>query len=120
MEHILNVEDDPIHAYLTERVLREHYHVHTVGQDDQLWDVLAYEDIRLILMATDLRAPGSSGIDLLKDIRREDNWKHLPVLALTAYAMPGDQKRFLDMGFDGCLAKPFQPSDLVHSVRQLV
>jgi CheY-like chemotaxis protein len=42
------------------------------------------------------------------------------MVAVTAHALPGDRQRFLDLGFDAYVAKPFAPADLRRQVKQVV
>jgi len=61
---------------------------------------------------------GGSGVDVLERLRRDDTYKDIPMVAVTAIAMPGDREKLLDRGFDAYLAKPFEASDLVSIVDQ--
>ena len=45
---------------------------------------------------------------------------HIPIIALTAHAMTGDQKRFLDAGMDAYLTKPLKPDKLIEALNELV
>ncbi len=58
----------------------------------------------LILM--DINLPGMNGIDALNELRREPRTSHIPVLALTANAMPRDIEKGLESGFFRYLTKP--------------
>jgi CheY-like chemotaxis protein len=70
----------------------------------------------------DIQMPVINGIDALKTLRELENLsgKHLTVIALTAYALIGDQEKFLKMGFDGYLKKPFTTRELVKKLSRLV
>ena len=74
----------------------------------------------LVLM--DIQMPVINGIDALKTLRELENLsgKHLTVIALSAYALIGDQEKFLKMGFDGYLKKPFTTRELVKELSRLV
>jgi len=63
----------------------------------------------------DIEMPIMSGSVVTRLIRQreKESGKHIPIIALTAHAMRGDQKRFLAEGFDGYVAKPFRKEDLV-------
>ena len=50
--------------------------------------------------------PDVDGIEILRRIRADESLRPLTVVALTAHAMLGDRKRFLELGFDGYLSKP--------------
>ncbi len=60
---------------------------------------------------TDIQMPGMDGLETTKVIRDELQLD-LPIIALTAHAMKGDRKRFLESGMNGYLAKPFEIGDL--------
>lgn len=46
--------------------------------------------------------------------------RHIPALALTAYALPGDRERFLEYGFDGYLSKPFVQEQLLATIEDVL
>ena len=56
----------------------------------------------------DIQMPVMGGDEALHRLRRreESGARHLPVIALTAYALKGDKEKYLQMGFDGYLSKP--------------
>jgi DNA-binding response OmpR family regulator len=64
--------------------------------------------------------PGMSGTELLAKIRERVQWRHLPVIAITAYAMPGDRERILASGFDGYIAKPLSVMQLADELKNLI
>jgi CheY-like chemotaxis protein len=59
--------------------------------------------------------PVMNGTELLRVIREMEQLseKHLTVIALTAYALIGDKEKYLNMGFDGYLSKPFKTNELI-------
>ena len=68
----------------------------------------------LVLM--DVQLPGIDGVEALVRLRRDARTETIPVLALTAQAMHGDRKRFLEAGFDGYLSKPMDVAELLRTV----
>jgi PAS domain S-box-containing protein len=60
---------------------------------------------------------GLNGFDVLKEIKSMQEYKSVPVVALTAYAMVGDRERFLAAGCDYYLAKPFRKLDLLELIQ---
>ena len=74
----------------------------------------------LVLM--DIEMPVINGIDTLKTLRELEqlSGKHLTVIALTAYALMGDREKYLKMGFDGFLKKPFTTRELVKELIRVV
>ena len=64
----------------------------------------------LILM--DIKLPGLSGLEATKKLREAPAFSHTPIIAITAYAMKGDEERFINTGFDAYLAKPINTREL--------
>jgi PAS domain S-box-containing protein len=74
---------------------------------------------RAVLMDINL-GEGASGTDALAALRALDGYRDTPILALTAYALPGDREKFLNQGFTGYVAKPFVVTEFVDIVRALL
>lgn len=55
----------------------------------------------------------ATGLDVMEQLRTRPSYRDVPMIACTAYAMPGDERRFLEAGFDAYLAKPFQAEELL-------
>ena len=74
----------------------------------------------LVLM--DIQMPVLNGGEALQQIRSEElgSARHQPVIALTAYALRGDEERFLREGFDGYLSKPFRANELVCEMKRVL
>lgn len=64
----------------------------------------------------DIQLPGVDGLALVGEIRQRPEADRLPILALTAHALPGDRERFLAAGCDGYLAKPIEVGSFVREV----
>ncbi|MCF8105633.1 MAG: response regulator [Desulfohalobiaceae bacterium] len=105
---ILVAEDSPMNQIFTEEILKEQGHETVIVADgQQAIQALAKERFDLVLM--DIRMPNLNGEETLRIIRHEPPAgvePGVPVIALTAYALKEDEKRFLKQGFDGYLAKP--------------
>jgi CheY-like chemotaxis protein len=54
-----------------------------------------------------------NGVDLMRELRATPRYRTTPMLACTAYAMPGDTERLREAGFDAYLAKPFNADQLL-------
>ena len=65
----------------------------------------------------DLSMPYMDGWEMLEKLRANPVIKHLPVIALTAHAMDGDQDRALAAGFDGYVTKPFRIGTLLAAIQ---
>ncbi len=117
LPRILVVEDNWETRMLFEHMLRSTYHIDTVGRPDEAIQNAADHEYDAVLMDINLGGQ-QTGIDVLHVIRQLTGHGRTPVIALTAYALPGDRERFLSMGFDGYLGKPFARKDLVQTIER--
>jgi two-component system sensor histidine kinase/response regulator len=118
--HVLLADDNPTNQKLVELVLDEHRHrVTTVGNGRDAVATSAEQLFDLILM--DVQMPEMSGLEATAAIRarERDTGVHVPIIAMTAYAMAGDRERCLAAGMDGYLSKPIRPDDLIAAIAGL-
>ena len=72
-------------------------------------------------MLLDIQLPGPlNGIRVLEEMRRRYPDLGVPVIAFTAYALPGDAERLLSYGFDGYIGKPFTRKELVAAIEEVL
>ena len=88
----------------------------TTGEDGV--ELMAREHPDLVLM--DLQLPGIDGAEALRQIRELPDVGHVPVLAVTAFAMNEDRRRASQAGFDGYVEKPISVRGLTDQVRALL
>ena len=106
MNHlIMIVDDNPSNLKLMEALLgTQGYEVTSAMDAEQALAKLETEKPQLILM--DIQLPGMDGLELTRRLKREARYSDIKILALTAYAMKGDEERVLAAGCDGYVAKP--------------
>jgi two-component system, cell cycle response regulator DivK len=78
---------------------------------EQALTVARSERPNLILM--DIQLPILDGYEATRSIKRDPELKHIPVIAVTSYALSGDEERAREAGCDGYVAKPYSPRDLL-------
>ncbi|MBU1041652.1 MAG: response regulator [Proteobacteria bacterium] len=117
---ILLAEDEPISQMATALMLRRLGHsVQTVGNGLEALEILSMEAFDCILM--DVQMPEMDGVEATRIIRSLGDLgdkARIPIIALTAYAMPGDREKFLAAGMDDHVAKPVQQADLLRALRE--
>jgi two-component system cell cycle response regulator DivK len=72
----------------------------------------------LILM--DIQLPVMDGYEATRRIKANPALKHIPVIAVTSYALAGDEEKTKAAGCDGYIAKPFSPRKLLNTIRELL
>ena len=104
MKTILIVEDQELNMDLLVQLLEDEYKVLTATDGAAGIEMAARERPNLILM--DLSLPVIDGWEAVRRLKANDDLKHIPVIALTAYAMIGDEQRARACGCDDYMAKP--------------
>lgn len=116
MPAVLLVEDNPDTQLLISRLIRDKYDVAVASSGQAAIDLVNNQHFRLIIMDINL-GDGLNGVETLTEIRRQ-GMQDVPVIAVTAYALPGDRAKFLNNGFNDYLAKPFGRDDLLKVIKK--
>jgi two-component system, cell cycle response regulator DivK len=116
---VLIVEDNRQNLELVQFLLEEAgLRVRCAGDARQARAELERELPHLVLM--DMQLPGVDGLELVAELRRDDRYRRLPIVALTAHALRGDRERFLAGGCDGYIAKPIDVATFPGQVAALL
>jgi CheY-like chemotaxis protein len=68
----------------------------------------------------DIRMPGMTGTDVMRALRADPSFTHVPIVALTAHALDAERVATLDAGFDDLIPKPCLPDQLVLAVERML
>jgi len=118
-EPILIVDDNPTNLKLARVLLAgEGYEVKTALNAEEALTALAEFHPRLILM--DLQLPGMDGLTLTRKLKADPATRDIVILALTAYAMKGDDERAAQAGCDGYVPKPIDTRALPKVVAEYI
>jgi two-component system cell cycle response regulator DivK len=116
-ERILVVDDHPVNLKLVRFLLEsEGYHVRCAMDAEEVLHALETFSPRLILM--DIQLPGMDGLTLTRQLKLSARTKDVVIVAITAYAMKGDEDRALKAGCDGYIAKPLDTYVLPELIAQ--
>lgn len=117
MAQILVVDDNAVNLRLAAAVLLSSGHAVLRASDaDEAQQLLAQTVPDLILM--DVALPGMDGLTLTRRLKGDPRLAHVPVLALTAFAMKGDDLKAREAGCDGYITKPIDTRALPRLVEQ--
>jgi two-component system cell cycle response regulator DivK len=113
------VEDNHRNRKLVRTVL-EHAGFDVVEAETGEEGVAMAAEVGPDLVLMDVQLPGMDGHDALRLLRGGEGTRHVPVVAVTAFAMKGDDARALEEGFDAYIQKPINVRSLVDQVRGLL
>jgi CheY-like chemotaxis protein len=116
---VLVVEDIPVNLMLTEAVLAAAgYRVSSAGTAEEALRRLDEERPAVILM--DVQLPGEDGLSLTRRLKADPRTAAIPVIALTAHAMKGDQEAAEEAGCDAYISKPIDTRTLGAQVAAVI
>lgn len=114
---VLLVEDNEINQELALRMLGDAgLDVTVAGDGAEALQLLHHNSFAAVLM--DVQMPVMDGLETTRRLRAQPPHKNLPVIAMTAHSMPGDEQRFLDVGMSGYLSKPVSAEQLFGELRR--
>ncbi|MGI9175254.1 MAG: ATP-binding protein, partial [Rhodothermales bacterium] len=123
LAHVLLVEDNEDTQFLLQSLLEDTCKVTAASTAEEALEATTQppggRPFDLILLDINLGS-NKSGTDVLHELRALPGYEATPIVALTAYALPGDKERFEAMGFTTYLPKPFQFDELLATIEQLV
>jgi CheY-like chemotaxis protein len=114
-ERILVVDDNPTNLKLVSDLLKwSGYQISNAMDAEHALEVIQQTTPDLILM--DIGLPGMDGLTLTRKLKAGDATKHIRIIALTAFAMKGDEQKALDAGCDGYISKPIDTRNMPDQV----
>ncbi len=118
-DRILVVDDEPdIATLVAYHLAKRGYRVTTASDGSEALRTAVEERPDLIVL--DLMLPGRSGYDVLEELRRRGETRHIGVILLTARNERADRLKGLQLGADDYLGKPFSPEELMLRVSALL
>ncbi len=118
---VLLAEDSAMNQKLAIALLEKHGHTVTVvGNGGDAVEAVRNDAYELVLM--DVQMPEMDGLEATRTIRMDEarTKRHVPIVAMTAHAMKGDQERCLAAGMDGYVAKPVRAEQLFATIVQVL
>jgi len=118
---VLVVEDEPDAQTLLKFILEPKYQVLTASSGEEMRRLLQAHSEPISMVLMDLKLEGEEdGVMLTRQLRSDDRWKNIPIVALTACATGDDLRRAVDAGCDDYVPKPFYRKQLTKLVDRLL
>lgn len=117
---VLYVEDNPVNINVMKHIFRMLPGVELVTALNAEDGLMLLHDIIPNLILMDINLPGISGHEALKIIKSDPRTASIPIIAVSAAAMPSDVKAGLEAGFVTYLTKPFNVPSLLEQIRKLL
>ena len=116
---ILHVEDNPANRMIVRDLLEfQGYQVIEVFDGEEALAAAERERPDLILM--DIQLPRISGLEATRRIKAREDLRGIPIVAVTSFALSGDDQKASAAGCNAYIAKPYRPRDLLQIVQRLL
>jgi len=116
MQTVLYVEDNPANLELVEQIIARRTHLRLLGAADASLGIEFARVYRPEVILMDINLPGMSGLDAMKVLRGDPTTAHIPIIALSANAVPRDIERGLEAGFFNYITKPIKVGQLMDAI----
>ena len=116
---VLIVEDNELNMKLFHDLLQAHgYSIVQTRSGKDVLDIARTESPDLILM--DIQLPEISGLDVTKQLKEDSDLKKIPVVAVTAFAMKGDEQKIREGGCEDYISKPISVSGFIETIQKYI
>ncbi len=116
---LLLLEDDFDNQLFINVLFKESFEIETVDNYDSAFEKINETIYDLFIIDISLRGK-MNGLDFVRDIRKSDRYKNVPVACLTAHNYPRDRQNSFDAGVDLFLVKPIHPTFLKDAISTLI
>ena len=116
-KRILHIEDNPSNRKAVRHILRQTDFELTEAVDGEEGLRVALESPPDLILL-DIQLPKLSGYDVAQRLRADERTRHVPIIAVTSYALSGDDHKTHEAGCDDYVAKPYRPKVLLEHIRK--
>ena len=116
---ILHIEDNPSNRKVVQHIFRKTEYRLVEATDGEAGVAAALRELPDLVLL-DMQLPVLSGYKVATRLKGDERTRHIPILAVTSYALTGDDATALEAGCDDYLAKPFRPQALLERLEKLL
>ena len=117
---IVYVEDNPANVRLLEFLIARHDDLSLAAAETGEAGVELIQKTLPDLVLMDIGLPGIDGFEALRQLKADDTTRHIPIIAISANAMPHDVEKGRQAGFMSYLTKPIDINELLEAVKQIL
>jgi CheY-like chemotaxis protein len=116
MSSILIIDDDSRNIFALSAVLKAKGFATAAAASIEEGFALLEKNNSTGIILMDMMMPGMDGYEAIKALRADERYRHIPIISVTAQAMPGDKEKCLAAGADGYISKPIDVAQLMNAL----
>ena len=119
-QKILVVDDSPTELHMVTDILKRHKIPEIITATNGLEAVAKSQSEKPDLILMDIQLPEVSGLEVTKWLKEDNNLRSIPVVAVTAFAMKGDEEIIREGGCEAYISKPISVANFLETVRKFL
>lgn len=119
MALILHVEDNPSNRKVIQHILRRTAHRLIEAVNGQEGLEMAMKELPDLILL-DIQLPKLSGYEVARRLKADEKLKQIPIIAVTSYALSGDDHKAIEAGCDAYIAKPYKPVEILEGLAKFL
>jgi two-component system cell cycle response regulator DivK len=116
---ILHVEDNPSNRKVIQHILRRTPHRLLEAVNGQEGLEMAMKELPDLILL-DIQLPKLSGYEVARRLKADEKFKQIPIIAVTSYALSGDDHKAIEAGCDAYIAKPYKPVEILEGLERFL
>ena len=119
MARILIAEDSETELQFVKNILKDGNHTFVIARDGEEAEAKARSETPDLIIL-DVIMPKKNGFQVCRDLKKDDNYKQIPIVLVTSKSQESDKFWGMKQGADEYITKPFEPNDLLKIVKKLL
>lgn len=119
MARILIAEDSETELQFVKNILKDTNHTFIIARDGEEAEAKARSETPDLIIL-DVIMPKKNGFQVCRDLKKDDNYKQIPIVLVTSKSQESDKFWGMKQGADEYITKPFEPNDLLKIVKKLL
>jgi CheY-like chemotaxis protein len=119
-KRILVVEDNPINVIVLKKFIENYYELDAATNGQKAIEMIEKNNYALVLMDINLGGEQMNGAEVLRKVRENEHFNHLPFIAVTAYVTEEAIQKFKEDGFADVVSKPIDRERILNTINKYI
>lgn len=117
---VLVVEDDFVNVFILKQILDSYFDTKYAKSGKEVQELIKNNNFHVILMDINLTDDSPDGMEIMKELRKDDRFKSTKIFAVTSYHQLEEREKFLSEGFDSFFTKPVIREEILEAIQTAI